>query len=120
MAVRKYRINYGSHWIPNPEYKLDEKGTPIGEVLSHLEVSAPGIIELDEARAEQMTKAFFGQPAKLSLVSDSAGVPEIKSDSPQPPPLSPISAPAAAQTAHTIAAKEAPKHTGVAGIAGKA
>jgi hypothetical protein len=117
MAKKKYRVNYGSHWIPNPEFKLDEKGVAIGDARSHVEATAGEIIELDEARAEQFTKVFFGQPAKLVPVSDSAGVPEVNTGGPYPPtPPTPAKPPPAAAPA-TAHVQEAPKHTGVAGKA---
>jgi hypothetical protein len=107
---RKYRIAYGSHWIPNPEFRLDDKGVAVDETASHIEVPAGEVIELDENRAEQFTKGFFGQPAKLVLVSDSAGVPEVKtgvkSHPPTPPPPIVPSSPAA------VRVKESPPHSG--------
>jgi len=113
---RKYRVVYGSHWIPNPDFKLDDKGMPINEQHSHVEAVQGDVVELDEARAEQFTKAFFGQPAKLALVSDSAGVPEIKTGgspvSPTPPP------PIVAQTPAAVHAKESPQHSGTVGAKG--
>jgi len=86
MAKRKYRIAYGGHYIPNPDFKVDPvSGQPVGEGESHIYAESPSVIELDEERAKQFTLSFFGQPAKLVLVSDSAGVPEINTGSSQPP-----------------------------------
>lgn len=112
MAKRKYRIVYGSHWVPNPEFHLSETGIPTSECHSHIEVGAGEVIELDEARAEQFTKSFFGQPAKLALVSDSAGVPEIKTTG-SPAPLTPP--PIVPSTPAAVHAKESPSHSGTVG-----
>jgi hypothetical protein len=113
---RKYRVVYGSHWIPNPEFQLSDKGMPVDESPSHVEAVQGDVIELDEERAEQFTKVFFGQPAKLALVSDSAGVPEIKTGGPPSPPTTPP--PIVPQSPAVVQVKESPKHSGAVGAKG--
>jgi hypothetical protein len=110
MAKKKYRVSYGTHYMPNPEFKINPTtGSAGNDQPSHIAVQEGEIIELEEYRAEAFTKRYFGHTPKLVEVSDSAGIPEITtSDNPnsnvnpmpapkQPPPAPPVP-PAAALT----------------------
>jgi len=98
MAIKKYRVAYGSHSIPNPEYKQDPVTgiikTP--EVPSHVIAVQGQVIEMEENRAASFTRTGFGLTPKLVEVSDSAGIPEINT---APPPSPGPSAEAAATSA---------------------
>lgn len=66
MAKKFYRVNYGNHSIPNPDYKPGSDDP----IRSHVNAGAGSIIELDEERAEAFTKSFGGYAPKLSETTD--------------------------------------------------
>jgi hypothetical protein len=72
MAKKTYRLNYGTHQIPNPDFKLNPDGTSKEGISSHLEVKKGDHFVLDEERAEAFLQRFGTNEPKFTLVSDSA------------------------------------------------
>lgn len=67
MAKKNYRVMYGDHMIPNPEFKLGMDDP----VHSHISAPKGSIITLDEERAIAFTKVLPGSPIGPKLVETS-------------------------------------------------
>jgi hypothetical protein len=82
MPLNKYRVNFGTHSVPNPNKKdaTDD---------AHVRAKAGDVIVLDSERAVQFTKKLLGADPKLTLIgpaSVSDGQEVIQSPPPTPTP----------------------------------
>jgi hypothetical protein len=78
MAKKTYRVNFGTHAIPNPKFDGGKEGS-----LSHVDVQAGETFEIDEERVKAFTS---GPNPKISLVSEARPIEEIID--PTKPPVS--------------------------------
>src|SRR5579863_862981 len=71
MALMKYRVNFGTHSVPNRNKKLDTDPT-------HFRAVAGDVVVLEEEHAVQFTKKLLGTDPKLTRLGPAdLSTPEI-------------------------------------------
>jgi len=66
-ATKKYRLKYGTHSVPNPEYKPDPEDPTVDTRDSHYNVEAGALVELNDDQYAAFQDKF--EPAE-SAASD--------------------------------------------------